>query len=316
MEAYEKNTQVYSIPLDVILVRKENGYSIGGIDALAGSIERTGLIHPIILQPEGELFRIVDGERRFRAMKELRDRFEKVGDTVRAKIYSTIPAIVRGNLSAEEENRIYRDSNDYARQLTNFERIVRLDPETIDLREEKWQNEYRRLSGKKQVEKIRPTRREVSKLIRLILLESEPELDISEKTIRNYLAFLDRCGPELRAATVMGAIAVRDAQLVSWLNEDEQRDAVEAAGTDSFEDYVVEGKYQSGSDSRRKKRQKKTAGMLAETYTKKLLRIEADYEKAVAMVNTKESMEQEDIEKLEGIKEIMLKIKDLSHFSK
>ena len=99
METYEENTRVYSIPLDVIHDRKENRYSIGGIDALAGSIERTGLIHPIILQPEGELFRIVDGERRFRAMKELHDRYEKSCDRVRAKIYSTIPAIVRGNLS-------------------------------------------------------------------------------------------------------------------------------------------------------------------------------------------------------------------------
>lgn len=311
MEDYEKNTQVYSIPLDVILVRKENGYSIGGIDALAGSIERTGLIHPIILQPEGELFRIVDGERRFRAMKELRDRFEKVGDTVRAKIYSTIPAIVRGNLSAEEENRIYRDSNDYARQLTNFERIVRLDPETIDLKEQKWQDEYRRLSGKKPEEKIRPTRREVSKLIRLILLESEPELDISEKTIRNYLAFLDRCGPELRSAAVMGLIAVRDAQLVSWLNEDEQRDAVEAAETDQFEDYVLEGKYQSGSDSRRKKRQKKTEKMVAEAYIKKLIRLESDYEKALACVNDKETVEEENQQKLDHVKRIMQEIREL-----
>ncbi len=310
METYEENTRVYSIPLDVIRVRKENGYSIGGIDALAGSIERTGLIHPIILQPEGELFRIVDGERRFRAMKELQTRFEQSGDSIRAKIYSTISAIVRGDLSEEEETRIYRDSNDYARQLTNFERIVRLDPETIDLREEKWQDEYRRLSGKKPGEKIRPTRREVSKLIRLILLESEPELDISEKTIRNYLAFLDRCGPELRAATVMGTIAVRDAQLVSWLNEDEQRDAVEAAGTDQFEDYVLEGKYQSGSDLRRKKRQKKTAGMLAETYTKKLVRIEEDYEKAFAKVNAKGTLEQENLKKLERIQEIMNEIRE------
>lgn len=311
MEAYEENTRVYSIPLDVILVRKENGYSISGIDALAGSIERTGLIHPIILQPERELFRIVDGERRFRAMKELRDRFEKSGDHVRAKIYSTIPAIVRGNLSAEEENRIYRDSNDYARQLTNFERIVRLDPETIDLKEQKWQDEYRRLSGKKPEEKIRPTRREVSKLIRLILLESEPELDISEKTIRNYLAFLDRCGPELRSAAVMGLIAVRDAQLVSWLNEDEQRDAVEAAGTDQFEDYVLEGKYQSGSDSRRKKRQKKTEKMVAEAYIKKLIRLESDYEKALACVNDKETVEEENQQKLDHVKRIMQEIREL-----
>ena len=311
METYEENTRVYSIPLDVIRVRKENGYSIGGIDALAGSIERTGLIHPIILQPEGELFRIVDGERRFRAMKELHDRYEKSCDRVRAKIYSTIPAIVRGNLSAEEENRIYRDSNDYARQLTNFERIVRLDPEAIDLREEKWQDEYRRLSGKKPGEKIRPTRREVSKLIRLILLESEPELDISEKTIRNYLAFLDRCGPELRSAAVMGLVAVRDAQLVSWLNKDEQRDAVEVAGTDQFEDYVIEGKYQSGSESRRKKRQKKTEGMVAEVYMKKLIRLEADYEKALAMVNSKEMAEGEEQRKLERIQNIMTEIKKL-----
>lgn len=311
MEAYEENTRAYSIPLDVILVRKENGYSISGIDALAGSIERTGLIHPIILQPERELFRIVDGERRFRAMKELRDRFEKSGDHVRAKIYSTIPAIVRGNLSAEEENRIYRDSNDYARQLTNFERIVRLDPETIDLKEQKWQDEYCRLSGKKPEEKIRPTRREVSKLIRLILLESEPELDISEKTIRNYLAFLDRCGPELRSAAVMGLVAVRDAQLVSWLNEDEQRDAVEAAGTDQFEDYVLEGKYQSGSDSRRKKRQKKTEKMVAEAYIKKLIRLESDYEKALACVNDKETVEEENQQKLDHVKRIMQEIREL-----
>ena len=109
----------------------------------------------------------------------------------------------------------------------------------------------------------------------------------------------------------MGTIAVRDAQLVSWLNEDEQRDAVEAAGTNQFEDYVLEGKYQSGSDSRRKKRQKKTAGMLAETYTEKLLRLEADYEKALAMVNSKEMAEGEEQRKLERIQNIMTEIKKL-----
>lgn len=75
---------VERVPVSEITPNALNFYGMRDLDALAASIELTGLLHPIILRPNaaGEGYTIVDGERRFRAVSEVLGR-------------DTIPAIIR-----------------------------------------------------------------------------------------------------------------------------------------------------------------------------------------------------------------------------
>lgn len=247
---------IYEVPLDIIKARPVNNYAITGITELAESIKRTGLWQPIVLRRsqtvvDGKEYVIVAGERRYTAMKYLRDSAEKDGDTTSAKVYSSITAIILSPEDEAKEEEIYRDTNDYARQLTNFERIVRLDPEAIDMAKESWQERYVALVlGEDKIEqyhkgkvKVKGNLTEKCKYIVALLVQKEPDLDISESTVRLYLAFLDRCGETLRQAVLKGIVPLREAQMsLSWLSEDDQRNAVDAIGTDDYLKYVEEGK--------------------------------------------------------------------------
>ena len=264
---------IYEVPLDFIKSRPVNNYAITGIDELAESIRRTGLWQPIILRKneranDEKTFVIVAGERRFSATKLLRDRARAEGNTANEKVYSSILAIILSPEDEAKEEDIYRDTNDYARQLTNFERIMRIDPDAIDMSRESWQERYvEKCMGADKVDeyhagkiKLKGNLVEKCHYIVTILVEKEPDLDISEKTVRNYLAFLDRCGETLRQAVLKGVVPLRDAQnSLSWLSEDDQVNAVDAAGTDDYQEYIKEGASLSGTAKREERTDTKEA---------------------------------------------------------
>lgn len=87
--------KVMSVPLSQIVPSEGNPRSdFGRIDELAESIEATGgqPLQPLVVVRDGLLFRIVDGERRFRAMSKLHDAdfaanvlvYEDFGDALQA----------------------------------------------------------------------------------------------------------------------------------------------------------------------------------------------------------------------------------------
>lgn len=255
---------IYEIPLRLIRVRPVNNYSITGIDELAESIQRTGLWQPIIVRrdekPDDErIYVIVAGERRYNAMKMLHDQAEKDNDSAREKIYSSIAGIILDENDLDKEEQIYHDTNDYSRQLTNFERITRLDPESIDMTKESWQERYiETCYGSDKLEQYKLGRfhvkgnlKEKCEYIVKLLTNKEPDLDITESTVRGYLSFLSRCGETLRQAVLKGIVPMRDARdYLSWLSEDDQKNAVDVAGTDKYQEYIDMGKELNGTAQR------------------------------------------------------------------
>jgi len=73
MKSSKLNLTVVQVPLEKI---KPNPYqpretSFGDINALAASIKGTGLISPLTIRRDGDLFQLVTGERRLRALRKL-----------------------------------------------------------------------------------------------------------------------------------------------------------------------------------------------------------------------------------------------------
>ena len=78
------NAGITNVPLDKIRVNPDNPrkkFLKTAIQGLASTIKTHGLLQPILVRPEGEHFRLISGERRLRACRELK--------------LKTIPAIVK-----------------------------------------------------------------------------------------------------------------------------------------------------------------------------------------------------------------------------
>lgn len=67
---------VRMIPVELIDPNPKNFYEMSDLEELAGSIEAWGLVHPIKVSPVDGRYVITDGERRFRATKEILGRTE------------------------------------------------------------------------------------------------------------------------------------------------------------------------------------------------------------------------------------------------
>lgn len=258
---------IFEVPLVKIKARPVNNYAISGIDELAKSIHHTGLWQPIVLKrnqnpTDKEEYVIVAGERRYTAIKKLKEQADLEGNTAESKIYSSITAIILTPDDETKEEDIYRDTNDYARQLTNFERIMRLDPDSIDMSKESWQERYvEQCFGTDKLDdyrsgklKIKGNLTDKSRYIVSLITEKEPDVDISDSTVRVYLNMLARTGETLRQAVLKGVIPLRDAQkALSWLSEDEQRMAVDAVGTPDYEEYLELGR-ELGEETKKSKK--------------------------------------------------------------
>ena len=311
---------LYALPLDQVHPRKVNAYAITDIERLAESIQRSGLLQPVIVKKEApDSYQLIAGERRFTAIKYLHEKYLSAGDTTKANLFNSIQAFVYENLPSVKEEQIYRDTNDYTRQMNTFQRIALLNPERIKMRNPYWQEEFvRRVYGEKKViswkagfVRVRGTQRERCKLVRAMLLEQNPDLDISEKTIRNYLAFFDRCNEDLRLATLMGKISIRDAMAISWNSSSEQTDAVNSIGEEVFKDYVEEGKLLSGSESRKEARKHKPASKTLKQYETKFAKLGEEYKKALTDLDGQSELSNNDQVLVNKLNAVIAAIEDL-----
>lgn len=93
------------IPAEKISANAGNFYEKSDIDELASSIELTGLIHPIVVKEDGQGgYIIIDGERRFTAMKQL--------------AAETVPAIVRRPVNDVLEELMLIEANRTQRKMS------------------------------------------------------------------------------------------------------------------------------------------------------------------------------------------------------
>lgn len=98
---------IKNIPISKILVGERQRQDYGDIISLQLSIEYKGLQYPIIVQPEGENFKLLAGGRRLQAFKNLKR--------------SEIPAIFRENLSQVDQKELELEENLQRKQLNYLE---------------------------------------------------------------------------------------------------------------------------------------------------------------------------------------------------
>lgn len=113
---------IVDVPLDQIVAgdNYRKTFSTQTIEELAESIVQNGLLQPIVLRPDGEGFRIVAGERRFRAHRHLE------APTIRATIRGDLDdatesiAMLVENVEREDPNPI-EEARGYQSHLDTFD---------------------------------------------------------------------------------------------------------------------------------------------------------------------------------------------------
>jgi hypothetical protein len=120
---FTQNSYKASVPLAEIDASKENPRrEFGDIHALADSIRATGgqPVNPVILVRDGERYRIVDGERRYRALREVHGP-DGMADALVYGDYSAAHAAV-AMLATDDKMRLSEQE-----QARGFQTMIRLD---------------------------------------------------------------------------------------------------------------------------------------------------------------------------------------------
>lgn len=105
--------QIKTISLEDIELRADNPrltFADESLDELSASLQRDGLIAPIVVRPKGLKYELIVGERRIRA-------------AIRANI-AKLPAIIREDITDEEASRLRLIENINRKDLNVFERVA------------------------------------------------------------------------------------------------------------------------------------------------------------------------------------------------
>lgn len=110
-----KNIPIYQIENDRNQPRKS--FDKTSLEELADSIRRVGMIQPIIVRRDGECYRIIAGERRWRAahiagLKEIPAVIREEADDLTVSEMALIENIQREDLNPVEEAKAYRRLNE------------------------------------------------------------------------------------------------------------------------------------------------------------------------------------------------------------
>jgi hypothetical protein len=99
---------VVDVPLKQIEIGERRRSSLGNIAALAKGMSRVGLLHAIVVDRQGQRFRLIAGERRYRAARLLK--------------WKTIPASLLDSLTDEQLRDIEVEENENRKALNARER--------------------------------------------------------------------------------------------------------------------------------------------------------------------------------------------------
>lgn len=133
------SSEFKNIPVDDIEFNKDNNYPIGSLSDLVMSIRDVGLRQPIEVRKStpqdntDKKYVLVVGERRLRSVRELLDRAIKAAteenpNRKEIKKYSVIKARVLDEEEKKNENKILKDTNDTARTMSLFQKVLSLNP--------------------------------------------------------------------------------------------------------------------------------------------------------------------------------------------
>lgn len=109
--------EIQMIPLDKIIPSEKNRYGIRGVEELAESIRESGLLHNLVVRkrPGADTYELISGERRYRALKQLRDRGESKWGCAPCKVETS-------NNDTFAELQLLM-ANLQTRELTDYEKV-------------------------------------------------------------------------------------------------------------------------------------------------------------------------------------------------
>lgn len=109
--------KIEMIPLAKIIPSEKNKYGIRGVEELAESIRESGLLHNLVVRkcPGADTYELISGERRYRALKQLRDSGESQWECAPCKVETN-----ENDTFAELQLLM---ANLQTRELTDYEKV-------------------------------------------------------------------------------------------------------------------------------------------------------------------------------------------------
>ena len=241
-----RSKHAMDIPLCMIKPRHENNFIMCNIEELAESIEKIGLLQPILVKEDKDdpnlSYIVISGHRRFAALQLL---YSKDPNK-----YEYISAIVFSSDSTEEEIKAYIDSNAQQRITTLFEAIAVIKPEKINMKDADVQKEYiTTVYGSKDEYESKIVNgmagdkfdssskaRYVTKLINQYF----PNIECKIESVRKYLRLYENLTPELRKKIYSGEISINDAWNYAKLADEEQNSIAKASSEEETKEIIKE----------------------------------------------------------------------------
>lgn len=223
------------IPIQMIEPRPVNDYSKQRIKELADNIEKYGLLQPIIvyLNPnkDGKKYVISDGERRYRAVCMINEKFKNENNEEMAKKFSKIRAKILQANEEKHEQVIHRAANDLARDSSVFERVFRYYPKMDMFTDEKVKEDYVTLAYgtdgmdllREQKIKVRFNTEDIYRYLHLMFTRDYPGVEVSFATVKKYAKAIMSSCDELKKAIMDTKIPSGYAPLISSYSHDTQR---------------------------------------------------------------------------------------------
>lgn len=109
----KQDFNLQNIDIEKIVPSEKNFYGMRDIEELAEDIKVNGLYHNIVVVSDGEKYKIISGERRYRALKSLG--------------YKKVPCQVRDNLSDIDGEIMLIQANAKTRELTHAEKMKQIE---------------------------------------------------------------------------------------------------------------------------------------------------------------------------------------------
>ncbi|MGL5152164.1 MAG: ParB N-terminal domain-containing protein [Clostridium sp.] len=289
---YKSDFDFRQIPFEDIKVNEKNFYNVKNLDDLTRSIEENGLMHNIevleVLDGEKKSFKILSGERRYQAIKRLR---EATGSPK----YDYVPCkVIKGLDEIEEEIHLIKGNSD-TRILSEEEKrlqIKRLN-ELYTLKGEHSKGD----NGRKLIPK-----KEIAK-----------ELQMSQRTVERYTNVNEKLIPELQEFFDNKVISLTDADKFAKFDEEMQYSVLEILRNQnkiSKEqiETIKEENQRLSEEKELKEKQLKEKEVLIEEYQKEGEEIkdalrDKEEEKKALLDKLKREIEEEnkeEVERLEG----------------
>ncbi|MEG0314467.1 MAG: ParB/RepB/Spo0J family partition protein [Erysipelotrichaceae bacterium] len=192
MDTYRPMSPIEMIHYMQIVPNEKNFYEIVDVKTLAEDILENGLSHNIEVMRFDNSYKLISGERRYRALSLLIDEGHKQFEMIPCRVLDKMDDL-------KEEERIIA-TNSYSRVISNADRMIAIERLNFIYNERKKKGE-------------------VDGRVRDLIAK---EMNISSSQVGTYQKIIKNAIPELKEEIAKGNITIANASTISSYNEEEQ----------------------------------------------------------------------------------------------